>query len=377
MLHPRMRKVIRETDLTEEYLEKKVSETLTLMKAKGLIGEDKQTQRNVFVGYDMNGPLTATWDASLYPYPRVQKGLLALHGDNVSKAILSGWDLASLRNFRDHQLGIKEMGLVGELGAVYEHEGKIAHMHPIDEEKHYAMKLRVFQAAADAGLKIAVQGNVSNRVQGIYFEADGRLRGNLRNHFLVEGTDIATQDIYEAIRDKQFFEYDGKKIRFTPNAASVKELDYVLSQVHTLNSVRMKTEGKKIALWRDEEDRKNFSIDQMIKFAEKTIPGGWAFESNHDFCIDISYVADNAKLSKEATANELAKKVFGEGYIMTNIGDKKGDVLVGANSVFFPQIGTSAEEYCNKQNIPHVSVVSALDYSLVLASIFNKWYQIK
>jgi len=55
-----------EIGLTEELIQKGVEQTLRIAKEKEL-----DLSENVLVGFDMNGPMTATWDASLRPRPGV------------------------------------------------------------------------------------------------------------------------------------------------------------------------------------------------------------------------------------------------------------------------------------------------------------------
>ena len=98
----------------------------------------------------------------------------------------------------------------------------------------------------------------------------------------------------------------------------------------------------------------------------------WELDPNPDYCIDFIYKGDGFKTSKENTAHLLARKLFGEEYIITNVGDKKGDVLKSKNTIFFPLVGTQAEKYCEENEIPHVSVVNAVDYSLILAELINE-----
>ena len=363
-----LEKVAFEIGLTGDYMEDKAEEVIRIAEEKEL-----NIQKPILVGYDMNGPLTATFDASLQPLITVQKGILALHGNEVYKVIMSGWDIITLRNFRDERIGISEMGLIGELGAVYEHQGQIFKMFSVGKEKHYRMKLRVYQEAAKEGLKIAIQGNISDRVACIYFEADSEKRGNVRHHFLVRDTDIKTQDIYEALRRKEEFGFDGKKIKFKPTVQTIEEMDFVLSQVYPLNSVRLASEGEEIALWRDNTDREDFTFENMLDFAEKVIPKEWKIDPNNGWCIDIIYRGDETKLNKEYTANKFGERVFGtDDFIITNIGDKKSDLLLGGNTLFFPQYGTEAQRYCEQNDILHIPVLHAGDYSLIIAEARSK-----
>ena len=359
--------------LTDWYVERQVRKAQDVAKDLGL-----DFSKPVLAGYDMNGPMTATFDASLMPYMTAVRGILAVSRHDcpsVQKAIISGWDLRTLRYFRDQRMGIPDMHLVGEMGAVYEFGGKLYEPAPVPKQVAYDMKKSVITGAAERGLKIAVQGNLSSRVADFYIEADGADRGNLRNHFLVVDAPVETSDIYHALRDKTEFSYDGSVLEFEPTDSAIREIDDVLCGVHTLQSVRLKSRGNKIALWRDSKDdaSKISDIESMEKFFKEVMPQGWKIDPNKDYCCDLIYVGDDVTLDKEHAANLLAQRAFAKGdkgdYVITNIGDKKGDAVNGENAMFFPQIGSPAEQYCADKGIPHVPVIHAGDYSLILAEL--------
>lgn len=358
-----------EVGLTSDYIASKVEETLELTKAKGI-----DFSLPTLVGFDAQGPQVRVIDANFTPLITVQKALLAIYpSSRVYKVIISGWDLTTLRHFRDTRLGVRDMGLIGEMGSVFEDEGKIFRINPIPEEKHYEMKQRVFVGVAKAGLKIAIQGNLSNRVADIYFEGDEPDRGDIRNHFLVRGTNIQTQDLYELVRDKSGFELVGQSIIFVPTLENIKEIDWVLSRARPLNSVRLSQAGEKIILIRDNKDRRDFTLEDMKRLAREIVPADWEIDPNPDFCVDLIYRGDGTSTSKESTANILAKRRFSvDDFVITNVGDKKGDVLEGKNTTSFTLVGTAADEYCRQHGIPHISVISAVDYSLILAEILNE-----
>lgn len=355
-----------EMGLSAKYIVKKAKETLAVMEKKGIV---IKRNSNILVAYDMNGPLTAVHDATLNPLPTTQKGILSIQGENVVEALMSGWDLKSLKSFRE-KIGASEMGIIGELGAIFTLRGnKTYEPCPVESKIHYKMKKDLYLAVAEAGLKIAVQGNASTRVACFYFEAESESRGNLKNHPLSQNISIRTIfDVLEEIEGGAFEYDDNENIRFEPSDRNIMIMDYVLSQVFPLTSVRFKKRGRKIIFWRDPEDDTEFTINEMVKFSEDVIPKGWEIDPNPDYCIDLVYIEDGIKLNKEFTANEFAKRIFGEeDFIITNVGDKKSDLLEGDNTLFFPVTGTQAEEYCEENEIPCVSVLHGGDYGLVIA----------
>ena len=358
-----------ELGLTGDYIQSKAEETLELARVKGI-----NFSLPTLVGFDAQGPQVRIIDANFTPLVNVQKAILAIHpSPRVYRVIISGWDLTTLRFFRDTRLGIRNMGLIGEMGSVFEADGRIIRVNPITEKKHYEMKKRIFTASAEAGLKIAIQGNLSNRVADIYFEGDGPDRGDLKNYFLVKGTDVQIQDLYELIRKRAGFGLTEQGIVFEPTLGNIQEIDWVLGRAKPLTSVRLFRQGEKICLTRDNEDKSDFTLEKMKRFARQIVPDDWEVDPNPDFCVDLIYRGDGIVTSKECTANIFANRIFATGdFVITNVGDKKGDVLIGQNTISFTLMGTAADQYCRENGIPHVSVVNAVDYSLVMAEILNE-----
>lgn len=369
-------RVAEECGFTPFYIDKKVKEVQEVADKKAL----DISSSNILAGYDVQGPAVRLVDASFYPWIHVRNSLSSIYENpSVGLSIVSGWDLTSLRNFRDIKLGRvgKSMDIIGELGAVFEYEGQVHEINPPPKIKKYEMEQKLFEEVAEAGLKIAIQGNYSERVSDFYFEGDEPGRGDIKSHFLVKGKSVKTEDVHQSIMASPFdasgFSYDGRKIVFEPTLENVKIADYVLRHVHPLQSMRFSKERNKISMMRDDKDRHDFELKDMEIFAKEVIPREWEVDPNTDFCVDVIYKGDGIVSNKENAAHILAKKKFGnEKTIITNIGDKKGDVFTGNDTIFFPQMGTQSEEYCIKNNILHVPVISAIDYSLIIAEIANQ-----
>ncbi|NOQ55570.1 MAG: hypothetical protein GQ477_02055 [Nanohaloarchaea archaeon] len=335
----------------------------------------------MIIGFDVQGPVVKLTDASFEPWSQIKSAILDFNRNkSIEKAIISGWDLKSLENFRDTNLGDLPISIIGELGSIINYENHIYEINPMkDTFEFYNMELDIFKKAAEKGLKIAIQGNASKNVNCFYFEGDGIERGDIRNHFLVKDTDITTNDIYQSIITSPFntdnFEYNNNKdkICFESTIENIEIIDYVLRQVYTLQSVRLAEENEnKISIRRDNDDNINFTIDDMVTFSKEAIPDSWEIEPNSDYCIDVIHKNNGYRPTKETAAYELGKLRFGEqSFIITNIGDKKGDVLTGPNTIFFAQIGSPAENYCIDENLPYIPVVNAIDYFHIMAQITN------
>ena len=363
-------RVAEECGLTPFYIDKKIEDTKELAEEK-----DLNFSSPILIGYDVQGPMVRLVDTNFYPWVNVQKAVSAIPNyKGISKTIISGWDLKSIKDYRDKRLGRPDINLIGELGAVVEYDGKFYDVEPTpDENIFYGMEQKLFEESAESDLKLAIQGNFSKRVNCFYFEGDERDRGDVRNHFLVKGKNITTKDIYEVAKSlSNEFEYDGKYILFESTLENVKTVDNILRYVHTLQSMRFSKKGDKIKIFRDNKDNRKFTLKEMEEFAKEVIPKDWEIDPNQDYCIDVLYKEDGKKPTKEGAANVLAKMKFDEDYVITNTGDKKGDILYRDNSLFFPQYGTSAHEYCERKKIPNVPVISSVDYSLILAGILRE-----
>jgi len=343
----------------------RVREVLKIVKEKDL------TFEKLLVCFDISGPMAPVTTASLEPYPHIRKPISELTKiPCVVLSTLSGWDLTSQREFKE-RLSIDSFNLIGELGSVYQLDGRLYELNPISKKIHYEMKTKIYQSAAENELKIAIQGNMSSRVACIYTEADGPERGNLRNHPLVKKTNVSTLEIFNAIRKRKSFEYRDNKIAFEATQENIREIDFVISRIFPFQSVRLKQlREDKIALWRDHNDRLNFTFDDMIDFIKSAVPKGWDIDPNPDYCADLIYIRDGKKINKEMAANELAKKKFkSDNYTIIHVGDKKSDVLYGQNTLFFPQRNTDAHKFCQTNRIPHVPVEDAGDYSLLVKKV--------
>ena len=358
-----------ELGLTSEYVLEKVGETLEVAREKGI-----DFSQPTIVGYDAQGPQVRVIDASFTPLINVQKAMLSIYPSlRVFKLIISGWDLSTLRFFRDRRLGMPELGLIGELGSVFEDKGKIFRINPIPDEEHHRLKQRIFVEAAKAGLKIAIQGNNSNRVVCIYFEGDDPDRGDLKSHFLVQGMNVQISDLYELIRDKTQFRFDGEKISFEPSLENIRAIDWILGRERPFNSVRLSEEDGTISIRIDDKDNRDFSLEDMKRFVTGIVSQDWEIDPSSDFCVDFVYRGDNVFTSKEEAANIFARRKSGtERYVITNVADMVRDVFEGENTIFFPLRGTQAEKHCMDHGIPHVSVINAVDYSLIMAAILNE-----
>ena len=370
MITPNLRKVIVKLGFQDAYIQKKAEEVLSIARTKGLRIEHDTP---VLVCYDMNGPLTNTQDTVLYPITGIQEAIGVLKKDNIQKALVSGWDMTTLARFRDQRLQAPYLHIVGELGMVWDWKGEVQEVSPIAMQEVYRMKEILYREVARENLKIGIQGNKSSRITGVFFEAEGFERANLKNHLLLEGKKITTQDIFHSLQNEQGFVWKDNRIIFPCEQSYIQEIDRVLRTVFTLHSVRLALEKDRIALWVDPTDKKDYSPEDMKSFFSKILPAPWEVFIHDDFGAEIIFRDEEGKkVSKESTARLLGERLFnGKPFLLTHVGDRSSDVFIGDDSIFFAQKDTSAEQYCKENNIPHVIVEHGGDYSLILAALLE------
>ncbi len=364
-----MDKIIEALGYTSWYIDEKREQFERQLKSIGA--------KNLMISMDVQGPLTRLIDAGFFPWWGVATSLHFLESrvqEYIPIAINSGWDLSTLINFRDKRLGDNSINLIGEDGAVYLKDNKVNEVNPIAEDIYYGMIRNVIENAAEENLKIAFQGNFSKRVGCIYIEGDAPERGDIRNHFLVKGSNVPTRDIYNAIKERDnnnLFGFDGEYVEFEPEGIAL--LDEVMRKEYPLQSIRLREENGKLYFKRDDKENKSFTLDDMVNFFEESVPESWKIDVNPDYNADIIYIGDGKSPTKETTANILGNEIFGdEDFAITHIGDKPGDVFKGRNTIFFAQYGTPAHKYCEENNIPHVPIISAVDYLLTITSYLAK-----
>lgn len=370
MISQNLRQLIVKLGFSEAYIQRKVEEVLYIAKSKNLyMGPNV----SLLVCYDMNGPLTSTRDAALYPIAGIQEAIGVLEKNNIKRALVSGWDMTTLACFRDQRLTMPDMSIVGELGMMWEWKGHIQEIAPISLQEVYRMKETLFREAARENLKIGVQGNKSSRITGVFLEAESFQRGNLSNHLLLNGKKITSKDIFQSLQNDQGFVWDDDRIVFPCTQPYIQEIDRVLRTVFTLHSVRLALEKDMIALWIDPLDKEDYTLEDMKSFFTKILSAPWEVFVHDDFGAEIIFRDEEGKkVNKETTARLLGEKLFyGKPFILTQVGDRSSDVFTGENSIFFAQKDTSAETYCIENKIPYVSVEHGGDYSLILAAMLE------
>lgn len=319
------------------------------------------------ISYDMNGPLTRTDTSALVPHEGVRDAIASLpvDDDDIEIAINSGYDIDTLRHFRDDVIEQAEMHLIGEMGSVYEDATSEHGVEQIFREEPEAdlinLKQRLYEQAAREGRKIHEQGNYSSTVGCTRVEAEGSPedpRGEVYRHHAFD-EDVRTKDIYDSLPDNHF-EFEDERIEFDPeNIMTVAILADKLRYDHTFTGVRFTETEEGIGVHRDPDDA-DISLDEAHEFMEHVLePTLWSYQHNPDWGTD--YMKD-LDLSKQHGANHLAEHLFDGEYTVIHVGDKPGDVMNGT-ATFFAIDGSEAETYCEANDISYTAVADGVEFT--------------
>jgi hypothetical protein len=330
-------------------------------------------QRDILIGSDMNGPLASTTSADLPLHDGVKDAFhrLDLDQDGREAAIISGYDLHTLWNFRDGRLEMPELGVVGELGSVYEIDGEVRLTAPDESDSPLIDAYRsLYQEAAVEGRKLLLQGNSSNVVGCVKVEAEGTPddpRAEIYQRFDVD-TGVDTASIYQGLEESSAFTYNEGEgmIIFDDTPAAARQVKDILTNGHAYTGVRFEDlDDDRIGFYRDREDR-DIDLETAHIFIEQALDGNdITYDHNPDWGSD--FLNADADVSKERGANRLAQAYFDtddpDEYIILHVGDKQSDVMTGENTVFFAQEGMEAERYCRENDLPHITVQDGAEYA--------------
>lgn len=349
--------------LSTAYIEDKVAEVLSLAESAGLDLSGK-----ILAGFDLNGPLTRTDDASLTGYRGVGELLrfLADTGD-IYPVIITGWDSVTVTACAQ-RMGLDTAGIICERGMLYRYDGHEHFLYPQRDEESYTFMACTWQLAAEAGLKVAFQGNRSSGSQAIMVEADERAGIGL--HPAVAGRRATLAAIYEtACRDSDLA-FDGDRLLFRPDAANMAGLYRALAGPYALTSLRAApAPGGRVAVTMGDRDRPDFTLDDLAAFCGRVAAasGRIAFV-NPDYGVDfLTSEALSSRYSKESAALALGRRVFGEcPFLTTSVGDKEQDIFSGPHTLCFAQAGSEVHDLLASRGTPYLTVQDGRDCALIL-----------
>ena len=346
---------------------------------------------NLLAVYDKDGPLEDPSVSAAVIHEGVEGIVGTLEAQSgFVPAVVSGWDVDTLSRRRGNYLN-QDFMVAGSMGTVAEIDSEKHQVHPdVDKDRIYRSFQKVFQQAAKyegsekEGLKILPQGNFSNIVASIKFEAE-----NERARVGEIADNPTTEEIYEAIADRggeehfSRFEEDGeKKIAFENSQESAEILADVLSQDFVYPGVRFEeTGGRQIALYRDEEDAENFDKQEGYDLLARAAPEGVEDKPYDDWGSDMIVKVDE-EFGKPQGVRMLAEEAFGrEEYRGLMIGDSETDreVAYENEDIYFVAIrGSEAHEEAIKDDewergTDYLLAENAVDFTEALSDTMGKY----
>jgi hypothetical protein len=306
---------------------------------------------NLMVGMDVNGPIVTCGDADLIPHPGAPQAVARLVGQpGVRAAFMTGWDLETMRYFRDQRLGVP-VGIVCESGLTFEQQGQVIHLYPYDVQENLDFLCQLFDLAAEDELKLGFQGNASSGQGSVHVEADRN--GNVLSHPLVAGRRPTPTQLLDAITPESGARLEGGRIVFENRPSNLHGLLHALLRLHPLLGLRVRRQAGEISLEIDPEDRPGFDLDRLREFADRVrARTGREVNVFEDFGIDcLSPKVKAGNYSKEAGIRAYGRQAFGsDEFLVALIGDKASDLPRGRDRVLmFALQGSEAEALAQPQ----------------------------
>lgn len=322
----------------------------------------------LLIGFDINGPLVLTEDASLTPHKGTPEALRFLSNiPNVELCLVTGWDIATVKVFALRLIGLPNINIISEKGMLFFKDNQINNIYPHSETEIADFARTVFEIAAKKQLQIAIQGNSSSGCQCIYFE--GYNRAMLNAHPLMEGIRIESKTLLDVLK-RYIIGYSMKEdvitISTTPEVLfNILKKELPLFPIRIINRFNLKDKSN-LFVKVDPKDNKNFGWNQLEKTAKEISErNNRSYDLNEDYSVDFStFRATNDGFSKEYAIHVLGNKLFGNNFLILNVGDKPGDKVEGDNTLFFPQCDSDA---MNIQSNVALPVIDGREYALIIA----------
>jgi len=349
-------------DLDEQFLLGKVDKLRMIMEKKKFIGLP------LLIGFDINGPLVSTEDASMTPYKGAPEALRFLSNiPNVKLCFVTGWDIVAVKVFASKLIGLPDINIISEKGMLYSKENQIHHIYPHSESENVDFAKTIFKIAAKKNLQIAIQGNISSGCQCVYFE--GYNRATLNAHPLVERVRIESKSLLDVLK-RYMIEYsmqeDVIEIFATPEVVfDILKKNLPLFPIRIFDGLNSKDKGH-LFVKVDPKDDRSFNWNQLEETAKEISQRvNRSYDLNDDYSVDFTTLrADGGGFSKESAIHVIGDKLFENNYIILNVDDKTGDGIEGDNALFFPQCDSEA---MNVQSNIALPVIDGREYALIIA----------
>ncbi len=340
--------------LEQDRIERKADVFIRMLEADGR----KPDEIELIESHDVNGPWVSTDDAEFHLKEEVEYVLDQVDLGGTHHTILaSGHPIENLRKVRGERLGKEDLGLVGELGSVYEDGGGLEFVYPEEDPRElFDVHRRLYEKAADEEVKLLPQNNVSNTVTCIRVEGEGEPGDERSGAYRVDGIREQTlEDIAGELEDYNGFEYDGDRVAFDNSLKNAAILTDVLRYEFRYPGLRFeRADDGRIAFYRDPEDDPDMELDEAWDFVKDALPEGAEPVENDDWGVDVK---TRGNISKGVGIHSYADEKLDEvDYAIAHVGDSETDVLEVEGAYNFPLEGTEAHEYCVENRIPHIPV---------------------
>lgn len=321
----------------------------------------------LLIGFDINGPLASTKDASMTPYKGAPEALRFLSNlPNTKLCLVTGWDLTTVKIFANRLIELPDIDIVSEKGMIYSNENKVHHIYPHSDVELIDFAKALFDVAARDNLQIAIQPNISSGCQCVYFERYRRAR--LDAHPLMKGVKVESYILEDALTRhgiKHSVQHD-----FIEISATAAEVYNVLKKELPLFPIRIlsgaNSEDQLVCIKVDTEEDQCFGwgkLESTAKDIAKRI--NCLCDLNADYSVDFSTsIAIQGGYSKDCAIKMLGRKVFHDRFVIFNVGDKPDDSVKGDNALFFPQRDSDAMGVQSNVALP---VADGREYALILA----------
>lgn len=384
-----------ETNQIEEFLEEDPSpqedNPITDLLEENSIDPESQ---NFMVIYDKDGPIENAQVSTADTHDGVEEVLGTLKKiPRFVPALVSGWDVDTLERRREQYLN-PDYILGGSMGTVIQLYEEKKRVHgQIGKEKIYSLFGNVFEEAAKygdqkEGLKILPQGNESNLVASIKFEAE-----NSRANVGEIAEDVTTQQIYQAIKDRDTetsfsnVEEDGKqKVEFENTEKDAEVLTEVLTSDFVYPGLRFEERGgDKIAFYRDENDLDQISKAEGEEIMRRATPEDMKCLPYDDWGADLirqDIDKTSYPFGKPGAVMRLGEEAFNEEeFYGIMIGDSETDIEVAEeldNIVFVAVEGSSSHEIARKKEDwargrDYEVAEDAVDFTLSLSKAMEEY----
>lgn len=268
------------------------------------------------------------------------------------------------------------MDVVGELGAVASIGGQNHDVTDLDKEPLENFRRGLWELGSEYGTVLHEQGNLSSVVGCVYGEGS---RKGLLSHPVAERSveQYSPREFYDRLVENSgsadHIELDENtgKITLNPYDEDTRNaLSETWRREYALLGFQMDSNGDLLVLEEATDGRtEGQSDDEFLREFQELVDEaaeGTEIETEHNPDNSTDYVNSNFRGSKTQGALYRAEQLA-DGFYLTNIGDKSGDVLEHPQAINFVQEGMQAVDYVEDNNIPHIKANDATEYALTLA----------